>query len=228
MAVALDNTSSGQNGGSATTLTVSHVIGSGANRVLYAWVETFRSGGSLSPSSVTCNGTGMTLVGSQIYGTNSFEKLHLYRLINPPTGTVSIVVTASVAIEITLVADSYTGADQTTPEGTPVSSAGSSSTPSDTVTGTTSGNIVIDGVAIFNKTFTAGSGQTARAVINNGGGNDSMASSDKAAGGSVVMAWTLSGSGAWGHLAVEVNAAAGGVTASDPFIRRLPGNLRRR
>ena len=72
------------------TVTYNITIGGGANMVLYVWVETFQSGGAISPFSVTCNGATMALLASQTYGANNFERLHLYRIIAPASGVNAI------------------------------------------------------------------------------------------------------------------------------------------
>lgn len=118
MAVIKDATSQAFNESSGTTLNDSHTVGSGSNRILYAWVTQVHNGTGALPTSVVWNTTEtMTLVANSTMGTSSVGALRMYSalyvLINPTSGTHNITATwASARDKRVIVAHSYAGARQ--------------------------------------------------------------------------------------------------------------------
>jgi hypothetical protein len=89
--VAYDNsTDGGNNGGSTASLTYSHTVGSGANRLLV--VNLLGSSSVDDISSVTYAGIPMTLAGTAQAPSNNRQ--YLYYLLNPPSGANTVSITA--------------------------------------------------------------------------------------------------------------------------------------
>lgn len=99
-AIQLDATS--YNSGTSTSVTWGHTC-TGTDRILFVG---FATGGS--PTSVTYNGTSMTLVASNTTGQDTY----LYMLVNPDTGSNTIAVNLSGSSWVYAAAASYTGVEQ--------------------------------------------------------------------------------------------------------------------
>jgi len=173
VAIAFDASSSGETNG--TSLNVSHTC-TGANRVLYVAVDTWDGVGVPIIPTVTYDSVSMTQLSTIIYGSGNDQRLTLFRLVAPSTGTDNITVSTSGTSDIVVAAISLTGVSQSDPEDTP----GQASSPSDTeVTqdvSSATGDLVIDCVAWYNQTITVGSGQTARVTNDQGSSYDSCRS----------------------------------------------------
>src|SRR5437773_247767 len=117
--VTLDNTSSAAGAAAnVLSLTWSHTVGAGTNRILIVGVSIVDGGATVT--GVTYSGQALTLIGGQTAGAST-DRIEMWRLLAPPVGTASIVVTLSAAKRIVGGAVSYTGVDQTTPLGACVS-----------------------------------------------------------------------------------------------------------
>src|SRR5439155_296465 len=112
-------------GGSATPLTWSHTVAAGSNRLLIVGVST----GDIiaTHDSVTYNTAPMTKI-TEVTGAS--DRVSIWKLVNPATGTNSVVVTLSAAATVKGGATSWTNVDQTTPVGTAATNTGSSNFPS--------------------------------------------------------------------------------------------------
>ena len=108
--VTIDATSSNfsANPGS-TSFTVSHTTGSGTNRLMLVGI----SQKNKNVTSVTYGGTPLTLVGENVNGTNG--RMHMYKLLNPPSGTANVVVNLDANPDkgIVVGVTTFTGVDQT-------------------------------------------------------------------------------------------------------------------
>lgn len=209
MAIAFDAATNAQ-GNSASSLTYAHTV-SGSDRVLYVLFWAFDSVSVSAPSGVTYAGVSMTKIAEQVYGVASRQNMSVWRLIAPATGTNNVVVTcAATQAELNGTALSYTGVHQTTPEGTAVTAASSTGTATVSVTSVASGEVVVGGVGVFNRTLTVGSGQTQRSYVSNGGGNDTSMTSDESGTGTVTHEYTLSSGQGWGIAAWAVKPSGGG------------------
>jgi len=185
-------------------LTWSHTIGSGSNRILIISVS--NRDGNKTVTSVTYGGTALTQIGFQ-NGPGNQNRTSLWKLLAPPTGTASIVVTLSGSVNVVGGAVSFDNVDQTTPHGTFVSANGTSTTASVNVT-SAAGEVVIDtatanGDAV---SLTAGAGQTAQWNTGTGtaGGNVRGGGSTEGGAPAVTMSWTLGASKPWSIGAVSL------------------------
>lgn len=163
-------TTTGQSN-SANSLTFSHTIASGYNRLLLVGVSTGATStngtNAATVNTVTYGGTALTLVGSVNAGGN--VRTYLYALVNPAVGTANVAISTSGTTPVVAGATSFTGVDQTTPYGTFYSNSTTSSVSSASVTGISSATneLVYDVIAVDvdNSTpgaLTLGSGQTSR------------------------------------------------------------------
>jgi hypothetical protein len=163
-------------------------------------------------TTVTYGGAAMTSLGVVAADNSNVGYAQLFGLLNPATGAQTVAVTVSSASWITGGSVSFTGAGGF---GTAVTAFGNGTAPTVAVTGTTSGNMVVDVVATG--TGVTSSSQTNRWLkntnVSSGAGNG--AGSTAAAGGSVTMAYVV-GSDYWGIIAVEVQASGGGPSITDP------------
>ena len=98
------------NPGSATFTVPSVIVSPGLNRLMLVGI----SQEARTVSSVTYGGTELSLVGQNIVGD---ARIHLYALLNPPTGTADVLVTLNTnpADGIVVGVTNFTGVDQTTP-----------------------------------------------------------------------------------------------------------------
>lgn len=92
MALTRGNTSSGENFGQSS-LTVSHTVASGDNRILVVTVDTFRSAGGRAVTSVTYGGVALTKAVDAFSSFSGHEYVSIWYLLNPTVGTANIVAT---------------------------------------------------------------------------------------------------------------------------------------
>jgi len=131
MAIARDTngySSATQGSGVGDSLTLSHIIGSGSNRLLVVAV-TISWSGSQTSDSVTWNGTALTKraeIAESGYGGST----HIWTLTNPASGTYNVVANYTTdggsGGSKKVVAIGYTGVDQTTPIDNTATSTGNS------------------------------------------------------------------------------------------------------
>lgn len=110
MAIVKDAISTGSI--SASSLTISHVISSGDNRLLVVGIL---GGSSDIITGVTYNGVAMTRVN---VSNNGNSTAYLYYLLNPASGTHDIVISSSTSTFLAADAVSYTGVNQDVPTAT--------------------------------------------------------------------------------------------------------------
>ena len=193
-----------QSGANAASLTWSHSVFAGANRMLLVAV-TKRA--LVDLGSVTYGGAPLTKLGASDAGTGNNPHAEIWYLLSPPVGTADIVATLSSGIEFWQVAAlDITGIDQTTPFGTPMRAAKSTANPG--VTAAALGNdLVLDVVAYESHTDTvvAGPGQF-RLWSGSCDGNWKGAVSTEAGAASVDMTWALP-AGNWAQIAVALKPA---------------------
>ena len=190
---------------SAASLTWSHTVSAGSNRVLV--VELAIDGLGAPASSVTYGGVALTQIGR---GTGN-HAVELWALINPTVGTANVVASFSGTTAAAGGASTFNGVAQTigTAFGTFVSATGTGTTASVTAS-SAAGEQVIDVLYWRNSPATSatlGAGQTANWSQTNttmGGG-----SSLEAGATSVVVSSNLSGSVQWEIAAVSMKTAAG-------------------
>ena len=190
--------------GLTSPVTVSHTTSSNSNRLMLVGI----SQKNKVVTSVTYGGVAMTLVGENI--SNGNAKVHIYKMVNPPTGTANVVVNFDAAPDKGAVVGviTYSGVDQTSPLGTFNSASNTSSSPSITVSSTT-GDLVFDVMTMRSKTLDGlGSGQTQRWNLTTSGEIKGGGGSTKAGASSVTMSWTPSGSADWAQAGVSIKPAA--------------------
>lgn len=210
MAVAFDAvgpSSAGAFSNTVATVSWSHTC-TGSERLLVAAVAVSNGTDTGITTTATYNGVSMTSVGLIHSNNGTAGYIQMFRLIAPATGANTVLVTASTSVsDLSAGSVSFTGVDQTTPLGTPVTAA-STGTPTVAVTGTTAGNMVID--AVCNGSDITSSNQTQRWLRNTSGNSaaGNGAQSTAAAGGSVTMSYAVT-SDWYGILGVEVLAVGG-------------------
>ena len=189
-AIVVDNTAS--TAGNDTSLTWSHTIGTGLNRLLVVGVAMRK--GNVVPTGVTFGGVPLTNIGTLATGKKD-AGVSLWGLASPASGAAGIVVTFGSKQKATAGSVSFDGVDQTTPWGAFVSINGNATTASITVA-SAPGEVVIDAISAHDGkiTITPGSGQAQRWNSSSGGGKGEIQGAGSTAPGSasVTMSWTLS------------------------------------
>lgn len=104
MAIAFDAVTDGGNA-IATSLTFSHTVGSGSDRLLV--VEMMGATSGSGDGTCTFNGVSMTLAGKVQCPADRWT--YLFYLLNPDTGTHDVVATSNDSNAVAAVASSYTG-----------------------------------------------------------------------------------------------------------------------
>jgi hypothetical protein len=166
-------------------VTVAHTTGTGQNRLMLVGI----SQKAETIASVTYGGTALTLVGQNIANGNA--KMHLYKLVNPPSGAANVVVTfdgdpdkgAIVGVS------TFTGVDPADALGTFVSASGNTVNPSISVP-SAAGQLVFDVAAKRQNTLSIGAGQTANWAVLSGSEINGYSSTEPGASPTVTMSWT--------------------------------------
>lgn len=228
MAVAFDAvTTAAVPSGTTASLTFSHTDGSGSDRCLTVVVTQWASTITGVPSGVTYAGVALTKVSDSGRG-SAGDCVTIWRLVAPATGANNVVVTWTVPLDKQGRANAvtFTGVDQTTPDGTGATATGTSTAPSATQT-TTSGDWIVDGVAndatgAPTLTMSAVSGRVERwnAVS---GGERCGGSTHSAPSTSQACAWTLSASKTWAVAALNLHPVGAAAAAVGPYYYRFVG-----
>jgi len=208
-AISVDSTVTAVSPNQVSSLTWSHVVGSGSNRILVVGIS-FRDG-NVSASSVKYGGVSLTLIGAVNSGGNQ-NRTEMWYLLAPTTGTASIVVTMSASKAIAAASISFAGVHQSTPLGTPVTGTSNGSTTASVTLASASGQVVLDTVTANGdaNSLTANGSQTPQWGIFSGSGdagNARGAGSTKPGASSTTMSWTLGTSKPWSQVAVPLIAA---------------------
>lgn len=228
MAVAFDASASATGFSTATPsttpfLTWTHAAGAGGTVAIVglAWGST-----SFPPTItlITYGGHAMTSLGSiATNNTSSNGGVLLYGITGQSSGNNTVLVETSANPTDVMIGNSisFTGA---TAFGTAVTSSGSGTSESVTVTGTTSGNLVVAVEAHGSNgtnTWTTGT-QRFDDEVSAASGASNLSGGTLAAGGSVTPAVTII-SDVWGMIGVEVQATAG-PTSGPPLTSRDMGS----
>ena len=201
-----------------TTVTVSHTVGSSANRIMLVGVSTrnrFINVPAVGDITDNCAYNSIPMV---YHGTEQSDNdaiTYIFYLVDPPTGTANVVVTfngnlggnnAGIVGVVT-----YANVDPLDPVGTYASSAGNSISPSLSVTSAIN-QVVFDVISVNNQNITAaGGGQTSRWNINSGGNVRGAGSTKAGSASSTTMTWAIAGSTRWSMSGVAIKA----ISASD-------------
>ena len=204
MAVAFDACTSGS--GTGTSISFSHTC-TGSDLVLYVYVVV-AANADFNPA-VTYNSVSLTLLQERVADA---YYIALFRLVAPATGANTVAVTSLPGGgQEAVIAVSFTGVHQSTPDDTPVYSASASATSvSDNVSSAT-GNMVLDGVSVQgDRAITAGADQTVPANGTVDQTQVETAVSYDSGAATNTMSWSWTGNARVGHIAIDINAATGG------------------
>jgi hypothetical protein len=202
--VMIDATSTGfsENPGS-TNFYVPHTTGTGTNRLMLVGI----SQKNKLVNGVTYGGIPLNLVGEEIDNGNA--RMHLYSLINPPSGTANVVVQLSANPDkgIVVGVTTFTGVNQTTPLGTFNGTEDKTAFPSIAIS-SASGELVYSVATIRSTTFSVNSGQTELYNIKTSGEIEGGSASTKPGAASVTMGWTAASEQDWAIGGVSIKPAA--------------------
>lgn len=200
--ISFDSNSSSQ--GDTANLSWPHTVGNSPNRILLVGLSIKNT---VTADSVIYNGIlALTHIGAQTNpGDNN--RIELWYLLSPPSGTANIEVTLSAGANIIAGAISYSGVDQFTPLGPFIPNSGRSTLPTVTVNSAT-GEIVFSTVSVEGQAgvITAGAGQTEQWNLATGaGGGDVIGSGSTETGAaSVTMTWSYGSDRDWTIGAVAI------------------------
>jgi hypothetical protein len=206
--------------GTGTSISWSHTIASGSQRVLVVGISnrTANTANQSGPDSVSFGGGAgaaqqMSLVNMDFI---NITRVSLWVLVAPlvATGNITAVWPAGhIQTGIVGGATNWTGVFQSEPLRNATTATGASTAPSVTVTSATN-DVVVDIVASAgNETTTEGSGQTAR--FDTAGASITGSGSSEAGAASVVMSWTLGVSQNWATTAASLRPGALGLASAD-------------
>lgn len=177
----------------------------GSDRLLVVFTGNWVGSDTEEVTAVTYNGVALTRHSVHAWNTGYIS---MWYLIGPATGAHTIAVTTTASNQVSCVASSWTGVDQSTPLGTPVANTGASATPTNAVTVQT-GNYALDGVAALADNLTAGAGQTDLGFLASGHGDGCDSSYKAGTGSSMTMSWSgYVTDNRWASLAVEIKQVA--------------------
>ena len=214
-----DNVTVGKSGGT-TSLSFSHTCSSSADRAIYV-VTNNRDAGAGDVTGVTYNSVSLTELTGSPWGFGNSD-LRVFRLVAPATGANDVVVTLDGSRPIIAAAISFTGVDQTTPDGTP---AADTTDLSVDVASVVSGSIVL-GIGVVEDTsppgppaFSPTGTATVTERVDDEQGNQCLGvSTTEGASGTVTVSWTHSG-GSTSDTAVGVEIfAAAAASGRGPLI----------
>ncbi|MBI2327901.1 prepilin-type N-terminal cleavage/methylation domain-containing protein [Candidatus Curtissbacteria bacterium] len=200
--------SSSTAGGQSDTLSWSHTVGTGANRLLIVGVSI---GEDKSVSTITYGSQGLTFRGAAYSGTSVDDaRAEIWSLVNPTSGTNTITVNLDGTTAIAAGATSWTNVNQATPLGTTATGWGNSTSPQVNVTSAGS-EVVVDTLsADGTPTAAVGAGQTQHWNVQGGDVFKSTrgAGSSEIGAAATTMSWTLNSSRKWALVAVAIKPAA--------------------
>jgi len=191
----------------ASSLSWSHTVGTGANRLLVVGVSV-EDGKTVS--AVSYRGTPLTFLGAR--AASGGYRVELWYLKAPPSGTGTVAVSLSGSANMVGGAVSFFGADQFAPFGSFVSASSTSTTASVTATGSAT-DLVISALAMDGNASsrTPAAGQTARWNRVSSSADVAGGASTTAGGPSVTMSWTASSARPWAIAAAVIKPAPAGV-----------------
>lgn len=201
----IGNTSHNSNASQTVTLSDSHTINSGSNRLLFVSVTVFGLGNTI---------TGVTFGGTSLAQKDSVSQasgvtMYTFFLLMPTVQTANIVATANNASFMAITASDWTNVDQTTPLGTSAHNSGSGTSSTNTVTTTSATNqVVLDTVQnAGGAALTPGSSQTID-VQETANSNSQDLGHITATGSNMTLTYSWTGSFAWTQLSVPLNGIA--------------------
>lgn len=212
MAIAFDNSNT-ITGGGAATVTIPVFAVAGANRLLVVTVGSSSAAPDLTTSVVRDSG-GLNEACTEAWDLTNGGFLHSsgHYYVAPATGSYAILVTlAGAEDEIGAAATSWTGVDQATPVGAPVtdSTNGGSADPTLTVATAGDDDVVIDGMHVFDATMAVGADQVERANLPISAAVTHGCSTQLGSVAGDVMSWTGGSTTQWaaGAMAIKPSSA---------------------
>jgi len=208
MAVAFKASSAGVS--SSTTLSFSHTIAAGSNRLLLVGVViNGPSGVGGDVASIKYNGLSLTKISESVTGSSVSSEI--WKLAYPPTGAHTVLITLGVSSrEFSGLANSFDGCTGSV-SGTVTTGSVAATSTSLTVVSAVN-DMVVDFLGIRNvASATVGASQTARATS---AASYTATSSTEAGAASVDMTWTWSGSEPMAHIATSIAAGTQPTTTS--------------
>ena len=188
------------------TLTWSHTVGAGPDRVLVVGVS---NSSNTQVRTVTYGGAPLTLIVSRVGGGGN-TRVSLFILVAPPSGAANVVATLAGTEDVAGGAVSFAGVEQGTPVGDSASGRGTGTLAAVTIASATE-EVVVDAVAARGNalSITPGAGQAPQWSLATGaGGNDVIgAGSTKPGAASVTMSWTLAVARSWAVGAASLRPA---------------------
>src|SRR5438128_3227617 len=207
LGIAVDNlATSAVSTDSSGLVTISFTVGTGANRLLIV-------GGTVDNfviTGVTYGGTALT----QAVADTQKPTGSIWYLVNPPSGTASVVVTSTPSKGAIVGVISFNGVDQTTPIPTTAkndNANGATSPATVSITNANANSWVMDVVGSGDlHGFTNGASTTTQwNVINSGNSGASSTKGPLSASTVTNFSWTLGNADAWNDVAVEIKPFAG-------------------
>jgi hypothetical protein len=196
---------------STASLSWSHSVGNGANRLLVVGVSIRNAGKTVT--GVSYSGKALTFLQAR-NNHDAAVRVEQWYLIAPPAGTGTVTVTLSGSAKVAGGAVSFTGADQVSPfRG--LMSNGSTNTGTDNPTVADSsgvaelvvGAVATEGDAGVSLTPMSGQSQAWKRVYGNSGGDIAGAASTTAGAAGLVVGWTKSVTAKWAIAAAVVKPA---------------------
>lgn len=209
----------------ANTTVFQHTTATGANRLLLvAMSMNLRNATGTTITTVTYGGTPLTLLDAITDG-GPDTRTEVWYLLEPPTGTNDVIVTAGGItpgenVDAIASATTFSNANQAAPPS--AANAGTGSPASVTITGTGGTDIIIDFAGVReNVTITPSGSQVQAFNLSTGvSANDLQAGSSGRFGASpnTTMTWSLSANRRWSHVAVNVQEAQADVEVTQSAI----------
>src|SRR5438445_1905879 len=211
--IAVDNlATSAVSTDSSGLVTISFTVGTGANRLLIV-------GGTVDNSAitgVTYGGTALT----QAVADTLKPLTSIWYLVNPTSGTASVVVTSTASKGAVIGVISFTGVDQTTPVPTTAKNDNAGGTTSPATVSITNANAnawVMDVAGSSNGGGLTNGASTTQQWSIAGSANSGASSRKGPLSASTVtsFSWTLGTADSWNDLAVEIKPSSQGTLALD-------------
>jgi len=205
--VAFDATANASSGAAnVSTLSWSHTVSAGANRMLLVGVSTRTT----TVSSVTYGAQPLTFIGGQSEGVGPVVRAEIWALANPNSGTNTVTVNLAASNRCAAGSVSLTGTVQNTAllGFTSNNAKGVNSSPATVTVTSSAGSFVFDSVSVRGDatSITPSGSQTQRwNILTTAGANEIFGGGSTAAGApSVTMSWALGTNKLWAIGAVSV------------------------
>lgn len=216
-------------GTSTSSVSYAHAV-TGPDPAIFVGVVSFPIG---DPSSVTYDGVSMTKIAGWAGGGSNDNNVAIYKLAGCSTGSHNVVISVAGGTDACGISISYSGVDQTTPNGTVTVQDVTTSPVSTAITSTTD-DVVVSyfgywGNVAGGNWATATSPLVERVEESNGSANLNSIAVGDAPGGAptVTVGWSSTAPDKFGQAAFNVNQAASGPPPPpDTIITQLIGGVR--